>query len=380
MKKSNAAIAGIAILSAAAALTLTFAFTRSNRKTPEFVFSEPSSLISAVESDVSEDSSHGEPLPAETVGAPIPTEETREELPSIITSNNPKLRCEMTFDGFDIIIRGVCEDKYILSACLYSDGEEEAAVYDGDNYSIVLKDKHVGVGYDSVYIYTDDNVMSYRVRASADGFEPIDTADIAENNLHLAENPIALPSEGVLQYITPDGDLEKAREVMEQVEEISDKICEGITDDYDKAFAISKWIAENIYYDFDASHSSVTTETLSLSHVIEVHRTVCGGYSNLFAALCAVQGIEVRCLRGDAINDNLSSYAETDEDNLHEWNYAVINGKGVWVDACWGTYNYYMDGKYEYRGTSPKYFDITNDVMSYDHRARVCETRNYIIN
>lgn len=377
MKKSNAAIAGTIILFAAA-LTLIFAFTRSNRKTPDFVFSEPSSLISAAGSDSSEDSPRDEPLPAETLGYTVGAEETREELPTIITSNNPKLRSEITFDGFDIIIRGVCEDKYVVSACLFSDGEEEAAVYDGDNYCMVLKDKHV-VGYDSVYIYTADNVMSYRVRASADGFQPIDTADVAENNLHLAENPVVLPSEGVLQYITSDGDLEKAREVMKQVEEISDKICAGMTDDYDKALAISKWIAENIYYDFDASHSSVTTETLSLSHVIEVHRTVCGGYSNLFAALCAVQGIEVRCLRGEAINDNLSSYAETDEGNLHEWNYAVINGRGVWVDACWGTYNYYMDGKYEYRGTSPKYFDITNDVLSYDHRARVCETRNYLI-
>lgn len=379
MKKSNAAIAGTIILFAAA-LTLIFAFTQSNRKTPDFVFSEPSSLISAAGSDGSEEGLREDPLPAETAEETAVAEETREGLPSIITSNNPKLRSEITFDGFDIIIRGECEDKYIISACLYSDGEEEAAVYDGDNYGIVLKDKHVGVGYDSVYIYTDDEVMSYRVRAAADGFEPIDTADIAENNLYLAENPVALPSEGVLQYITPDGDAEKAREVMEQVEEISDKICEGMTDDYDKAFAIFKWIAENIYYDYDASHSSVTTETLSLSHVLEVHRTVCGGFSNLFAALCAVQGIEVRCLRGDAINDNLSSYAETDEGNMHEWNYAVINGRGAWVDSCWGTYNYYMDGKYKYRGTSPKYFDITNDVLSYDHRAKVCETRNYFFN
>ena len=381
MNKNNAAAAGIAILSVAAASAVSIAFyLGAHRKTPDFIYPKsPSALISTTETGFfTEDPSKDIPTVQAAAPSESAAEETQEALVSIIGSDNPRLRIDITLDGFDIIIEGECESNYIRSACLFPETQEEKAVYDGNNYRIVLKDKHTENDYETIYIYASDGTgFGYRVRSAPDGFEPLDTSDIAENNLRLAENPIALPTEGVLQYITPDGDPIKAREVMEQVEEISDKICAGKTDDYDKAFAISEWIAENIYYDFDASHSSVTTETLSLSHILEVHRTVCGGFSNLFSALCAVQGIEVRNMQGEAVSDILSSYEETDDGALHEWNYAVINGRGVWVDTTWNTYNYYQDGRYNYGGTCLKYFDVSNVVLSYNHRARICQKRDY---
>ncbi len=377
MKKQSALIAVMGLISVAAAFALTIAYNSAARKTPDFVFPDPSPApanTAEAESSV--------PLstesPAETSAPTRETEETEETFTSIITSNNPTNFLDIRFEGFDIIIEGVSADRSVISACLFSNGKKEEAAYDGDNYRIVLSSRKKAAGYDSLYIYTDnDTILNYRVYASPNGFEPIDTADIAERNLYLAETPLALPLEGVLQYITPDGDAEKAREVMAQAEEISDRICEGITEDYDKALAISKWIAENIYYDFDARDNSVTTETISLSHVLETHRTVCGGFSNIFCALCAAQGITAYNIQGEAINDVLDSFAESGRGNRHEWNYAVIDGRGIWVDACWDTYNFYIDGVYVSDKTRVKYFDITNTVLSYDHRARICQSRDY---
>ena len=370
MKKQSVA-AAIMLISAAAVSAVTIAFNSAERTPPDFVFSDPSPA--AVPTATPEPSTDPAPPPAETAE----TTEPQSPLPTVTTTSDPENFSTITFDGFDIIIEGVSADRSIVSACLYSDGREEAAEYDGDSYRIVLKDKKHDTDFETVYITAGDTPLNYRISAAPDGFKPLNTSDIAAKNLRLAEAPAALPSEGVLQYITPDGDPSGAREIMARAEEISDRICEGIPDDYGKARAISQWISENIYYDFDASTTGVTTETVSLSHVLEKHRTVCGGFSNLFSALCAAQGITVYNIQGDAINDVQSSYAEADHGNIHEWNYAVINGRGVWVDACWDTYNYYKDGVYKQDGTRLKYFDITNTVLSYDHRARLCWSRDY---
>lgn len=375
MKKHSAAIAATALMLAGAASAVTVVLCKqTGRETPDFIFPDPSpALLSTCETG----GTHLSALSDESVAsAEIAAEETDDTL-SIVISNNPGLRSKITFEGFDIIIEGVCGDKYVQSACLISDGLKEDAEYDGENYRIILKNRHSENEFDTVYIYNSDNsIADYRIKVTDKGFEPIDTVEVAENNLRLAENPIILPSEGVLRYIVPDGDPVRAREVIKQAEEISDKICDGINDDYDKAFAISQWISDNIYYDFDASTDSVTAETLSLSHILETHRTVCGGYSNLFSAFCAVQGIKVCNIRGEALNEILT-YAETDKGELHEWNYAVINGRGVWVDVGWNSFNTYKDGQYRYGGTQTKYFDLTNTVLSYDHRARTCEVRDY---
>lgn len=371
MRKRSAVIAGIALMFTAAALVFC---VRSGRETPDFIFSEPSPvLISSSETVGSHETAYFE----ETAESEPSTAEEAKDALSVITSNNPENCSKITFEGFEIIIEGISKDRYVYSACLASDGLEEKAEYNGNNYGIILKNKHSENGYDTVYVFNSDNsITDYRVKVTSDGFEPIDTVETAENNLRLAENPIALPREGVLQYITSDGDFAKAREVMRQVEEISDKICEGKTGDYDKMFAIAQWVSDNIYYDFDARTESVTTETLSLSHILETHRTVCGGYSNLFSALCAVQGIRVCNIRGEALSGSLS-YAETDEGEMHEWNYAVIDGRGVWVDTGWNSYNTYKNGKHKYGGTQIRYFDPTNTVLSYDHCVRTCETRDY---
>lgn len=371
MKKHSAVIAASAFLCAASLSAVTLILCLRTDSAPDFVFSEPSpALISASETVGPREAS------SEARGETAPSASETEDALSVVTSNNPENRSRITFDGFDIIIEGV-SGGYALSACLASDLAEEKAEYDGDDYVIILKDRHSESEYDTIYVFNSDNsIADYRVRVTAEGFEPIDTAETARNNLRLAESPVTLPREGVLQYITPDGDPEKAREVMWRAEEISEKICEGLTGDYAKAFAISQWVSDNIYYDYDASGGGVTAETLSLSHVLETHRTVCGGYSNLFSALCAAQGIEVLNIRGAALND-LRSYAETDEGELHEWNYALVDGRGVWVDAGWNSLNFYKSGKYKYGGTQIKYFDPTNTVLSYDHRVRICEARDY---
>ena len=107
-----------------------------------------------------------------------------------------------------------------------------------------------------------------------------------------------------MQHITSSGDPETARQVLSRVRELSDEICVGITGDYDKLRAISQWVSRNMYYDKDASEKGVTEDMLTLEHVLEYHRSVCFGWSNLFSALCQAQGIW-RCYRKPLLHADL---------------------------------------------------------------------------
>ena len=69
---------------------------------------------------------------------------------------------------------------------------------------------------------------------------------------------------------------------------LSDEFCREISDDYKKLRAISNWVSENIYYDLDAlSPGGSSPEVLSLDYVLKNKRSLCGGFSNITAALCA---------------------------------------------------------------------------------------------
>ena len=188
---------------------------------------------------------------------------------------------------------------------------------------------------------------------------------------------MTLPAEGVAEYVDAEKDPERIAEALAQVKAISDEVCEGLNDDYDKLRALSDWVSTNIYYDFDSRDNSVTPETLCLSHVLETHRSVCGGFSTLFSALCAAQGITCCNIRGTALTSGLC-YAEPHEsDALHEWNYVILDGRHIWIDTVWNTYNSYKNGEYHAGSVSMEYFDVPDEVLALDHRASRCEQRDY---
>lgn len=208
------------------------------------------------------------------------------------------------------------------------------------------------------------------------GIESIRTPeDIMARNSSIVNNAVILPEEAVRQHISTDPS--RVEEVLRQVKQTSDMICAGIDSDYSKLYAISRWVSENFYYDYDASKSEVTDETVSLDHILETKRSVCMGFANLTAALCCAQGMDCRVVHGTAAPSNSSFIKEDGKGSVHEWTVVMMDGREVWVDALWNTSNSYLDGEYIFGKQHERYFDMPALQIAKNHRADRCEIRDY---
>ena len=239
-------------------------------------------------------------------------------------------------------------------------------------YTAVLKDGYTGYGNLTVF-------KNCYVRIYADKGEAVfvENAESLAENEKAVKNAIVQPLSQVSEYIAINADKEKIAEVLEEITKISNKICEGLTNDYDKLRAISNWVSANIYYDYAAFDAGVPANTLTLEYMLSFSSSVCGGYSNMTSALAAVQGIKVYNVHGSAVNNHLT-FGER-EPGYHEWNYAVLDGRVIWIDAGWNSHCVrYADSRGYVSGeVTAKYFDITAEALSQNHRAKYAEYRDY---
>ena len=199
--------------------------------------------------------------------------------------------------------------------------------------------------------------------------------DVFTNNADALEHAISVPEEAVALYICADGDTEKIQTTLTHIKALSDEICNGIDSDFDKLCAIAQWVSENFYYDYDARDTSVTAETIALENVLETRRTVCMGFSNLYAALCCAQGIDCRVVHGTAVP--AGTFDDDIKGEMHEWNVVLTDGRHVWVDALWNTGNAYRNGTYTDGIQHTKYLGISDVDIAKNHRADHIEIRDY---
>lgn len=153
---------------------------------------------------------------------------------------------------------------------------------------------------------------------------------------------------------------------------LSNEITAGIGDDAKKALAIHDWVAENIYYDFEAFYSGDYQNSDSLN-VLHSKRAVCEGYANLFAALARAQNIPCTVRSGYALGIGIektwtNDAINTDESN-HAWNEVYIDGRWIIVDATWDSRNKIENGTMT-KGKSINhiYFDSSLDFFSLSHK------------
>lgn len=217
-----------------------------------------------------------------------------------------------------------------------------------------------------------------RVRYDKNGISFPNVMRIADTNLSLAEGEIPENENSVtLSYITESGSRERAKEVLNEVKELSDKICKGLSDDYDKLRAISRWVSENIYYDHPAFSAGIPKRCLTLEYILENRAGVCGSYANMTSALCQAQGILCYNVTGEGIT-KLWCYAEQTSGEAHEWNYAFVGGRGVWVDSGFNSFNHlYAGGQTEEGDISCRYFDPGNEYFALDHKAKTISNRDF---
>ncbi len=145
----------------------------------------------------------------------------------------------------------------------------------------------------------------------------------------------------------------------------AEELTKGLTDDYAKAKAISKWICENIKYDYDkyekiknhdyprgvvvgASLEDIKSELERKDAedallTFKTKKGVCDDYSMLTREMLAAVGVK---------SVYLSGYGNSDS---HAWNEAYIDGRWFPIDNTWGMKYFDMDPEKFYEGHTPDF-------------------------
>ena len=123
---------------------------------------------------------------------------------------------------------------------------------------------------------------------------------------------------------------------------LAQEITDGIMSDFEKARAISNWVARNIR--FDSSRIGKGDDALL---VLETRRTTCNGFSALTIALLRATGIPSKYVEG---------YALGIPRGPHAWVEAFVDDRWVIIDPTWMVNN------------SARYFDISLRELSRTHR------------
>lgn len=258
--------------------------------------------------------------------------------------------------------------------------ESESFASEGEGrFSAELTGSPLQNGYYNLSIVFKTNIyMSYIVGYDNGGWFIPDNG-LNKANAAVLENVRQTEPIAAAYYISPTGDKDEIRETMDKIETIANQVCSGVEDDYEKAYLLNRWIADNIYYDHDAANTGVTIETVALSNVLENHRTTCAGFANLFCALLEIEGIRSVNLKGAAASGDVTYETLTTAGENHEFTAFRYEKENRWayVDSCWSGVGDYRNGKYSDNITYDKYFDITGEAFALNHRADKAEERRY---
>lgn len=306
-----------------------------------------------------------------------------EEVPDniLVTSGDPLHHIVFEFGSDSVEFSGVYSGATVTELRLYRPSIYSTDLtLSGSSFKGSLNISGLEQGYYIIMVRLDSGAtMYYLFLMNDEGAIPVpEDALPSASNLAFADAPMELASEGVLHQITVSDDRETAKDILSEIKDLSDQICAGLTDDYQKARVLCEWVSQNLYYDKDAAANGVTEEEISLEFVLKNHRSVCFGWSNLYAALCQAQGITCYNASGSVVTGS-RCFPQTDisDERSHSWNLVKIGDRLIWVDTVWNSSNTYDKGNYFKSSYDMEYFDIDNAVLSCDHRVARLEHRDY---
>ena len=153
----------------------------------------------------------------------------------------------------------------------------------------------------------------------------------------------------------------------------------NVTDDYTAVFAVHNFLATYLYYDYNALQKELTNPGSSYAYrtVYEVllnQRTVCEGYSKLFAAMLSLMGVPNRLVYGYAGGQGASTNENVPN---HVWNEVYLNGRWQIFDVTWDSLNEYNVNKetgkeewtYTHKETGDQVTTEKNDGENIKNRA-----------
>lgn len=147
-------------------------------------------------------------------------------------------------------------------------------------------------------------------------------------------------SSQVLSGITEFAELDRyASETPPEAETSMETLAAWLSDhasgELEKARLIFTWVATHVWYD-DNGYNTGNYAGTSPAEVFRNRISVCQGYSELFAALCNMAGIEAVTVTGYSKGISYrpgSSFSDTN----HAWNAANIDGQWMLFDPTWAS-------------------------------------------
>lgn len=246
-------------------------------------------------------------------------------------------------------------------------------------YTLTPKSEYLSGKYGCFYIIDKHNYLGEMWFSIKDGkIAAPALRELAENNQNALDSVVDSSAARVAQAMTMDGSVDKIPEIWKEIEKISNEICDGIDDDYEKLRAIADWVSDNIYYDRPAVSRGEPPSCLTLEYMLNNKSGICGSYANMTAALCSAQGIRCISITGKALIDG-NNYLNTNlEGGLHEWNVAEIGGRQIIVDSCWmSANNLSYGGAYTHKDNVWKWFDTGEEIFAIDHQAKTAEYKDF---
>lgn len=125
--------------------------------------------------------------------------------------------------------------------------------------------------------------------------------------------------------------------ITEDIRTLAASLTQGLTGDYAKAEAVSRWVATHIFYDVDSATGKRADQ--SAAQVLSSRKAVCDGFARLTRELLRAAGVEC--------------WYETSLASDHAWNVAFLNGRWVVMDNTFDSNLKYENGVYlDYTGDS----------------------------
>lgn len=302
----------------------------------------------------------------------------------VFTTNNPDSYAEITIEGNHFTVDGRAVNNpvnkvYILMDSGDISGYEFIVGEDNSFHAEFYAEDSADWSY--FRMGSESNlVMSYRIQHDENGWYFPDNG-LAELNAAKLDNILTAAPEASSYYISQTADPQEIEDTLAELEGIVQEVCGDEQDDYKKAFMIYRWIAENIYYDEDASNTEVTLDTVAIHNVLQRRRTTCAGFANTCCAMLEIAGIRSVNLKGAAVGHDVTYEMLPTTGENHEFSafWYEAENRWVYVDSCWGSNGRYKNGEYKYDlPASDKYFDVTDEVFALDHRIDKVEERNYM--
>jgi transglutaminase-like putative cysteine protease len=286
---------------------------------------------------------------------------TRHE--TLTTTNDPSRYAVFTADGDIITASGFFRDDVVLRWSMPEIPRGER-------------------GHDIIYVELQSGQnLAYRVDYEKGyGWYFAEHTGLSGRNSARLEQYEVTPPSITAQYLTgTDSCRDNAASVLEEIRTITAQVTEGLNSGYDKARAISGWVADNIYYDMIAFNEGISVDSVALSTVLAGRKATCSGFANLTAAMLEAAGLKSATVIGNALSHGDFHELPT-KTRRHEWTAFWYEEQSRWVmlDSGWDTWSRYDENGYNRRTDSPrKFFDITELALAQTHRAVKVESRSY---